>query len=192
MKGNRFLPAVLAGLFGLAGAQSVTIGPGGVSLNTSNTSTGLTFRLDSNGLTVRPNQPAPPQPAPVVTTRAQTVNCAGRNMTVTGSGGRVNLLGRCPRVTVSGSGNTVSIEQAGKIAVRGNGNTVTWRKTLNGSRPTLILSGSGNRVSSSGYVAAAPVRPAPVRTAPAPVRTVAPVAPKTTTTKPAQTAQPLY
>lgn len=179
------LTALLACSLGLADAQSLTIGPSGVSLSTGSTRHDLTFNWNNAGLSVRTNQSAP-----VMTTRTQTLNCAGRNMTITGSGGRVNLLGRCPSLTVSGNGNTVSIEQAGKIAVRGNGNTVTWRKTLYGSRPVLRLSGSGNRVSGSGYLASAPLRP--VRPAPAPVKTVAPVTTKPAPTKPPQTAQPLY
>lgn len=182
----------LCGLAGVAGAQSLTIGPNGVSISTGNTPNDLNLRLDQSGLRVGVNQSAA---KPV--TSWQNVNCAGRAMNINGSNGRVNLLGRCPSVTVNGSGNTLQIEQVGKITVRGSRNNVTWRKALTGSRPTILTSGTGNRVTTTGYVATRPAPVTAVPARPAPVRTVTPVkpvttTPKTTTPKAPQTAQPLW
>lgn len=191
MKMTAFLLAVLLGSAGLAGAQSLSIGPNGVSFSTGSAPNDVSFRLDQNGLRVGVNQPAP-----AITAGTQNLNCAGRAVNVTGSNGRVNLLGRCPSVTVTGSGNTVQIEQVGRVVVTGSRNNVTWRKALTGTRPTLLVTGAGNRVAATGYTAArpapvraVPARPAPVRTlTPAPVKPVTP----TPTPKAPQTAQPLW
>ncbi|RJF72628.1 DUF3060 domain-containing protein [Deinococcus cavernae] len=165
---------------GMAGAQSLSIGPNGVSLSTG---ANVTLRLDQNGLRVGVNQNAPRIPS-----RPQTLNCAGRAVKVSGTNGRVQLLGRCPSVTVTGSGNTVQVEQVGRLVVTGSRNRVTWRKALGGPRPTLLVTGAGNQVAAGGYVA---TRPAPVTalpSRPAPVRTLTPTPVKPVTTSPRPTA----
>lgn len=181
------LPLLLGAwlLSGPAQAQSITIGPDGISVTPAPGQTDVpNIRIDNNGIRVT----APARPGGVrVTPVSRTMSCNGRTVNIRGEGGRVKLLGNCPLVSITGSRNTVSVERLGQVNVRGSANVITYSAALRGGRIAQSLSGSGNSVRAAGVSAVrpAPVRPAPVK--PAPVR---PALTKPTPTPP-KTATPL-
>ena len=68
--------------------------------------------------------------------------CAeGENIDVSGTNNHVTLTGPCGEVTVSGLGQSVTVETAQEISVSGKNNTVTWSR----GEPKVTRSGSGNQ-----------------------------------------------
>lgn len=173
---RKLLPFLALFVFSEVNAQSLSIGPNGISISSGTTSSDVTVQLDQNGLRVGTAAPPPPlgRPKPMTIPPNARLNCAGKAISVRGSGQNLTLVGRCPQVTVSGSGNTVRVEQVGRISVTGSRNTVIWTKGLTSAKPSTFVSGSGNRITAS--------RPAPV------VPSRPPTAPNP---KPPQTAQRL-
>lgn len=162
---NRFLLALLACALVPAGnraaAQSISIGPNGISL--SGVPSSVDVQLDSSGLRVTTTSPrAAPSPVRGVTSASRPFDCRGRSVTVRGDNQRLTLLGRCASVTLKGNRNTVQISRVGSISIQGSGNRVTWTAALSGAKPLLRLSGSGNAVVSARQATTPPsVRPRP-------------------------------
>ncbi len=70
--------------------------------------------------------------------------CApGEDIDVSGTNNHLTLTGSCGEVTVSGLGQTVSIERAAAITLSGKNNTVTWAH----GEPKVTKSGAGNQAS---------------------------------------------
>lgn len=186
MSTRLLLSLLVAGLAlsGPAQAQSITIGPDGVTLAPAPGQNAPEVRIDQNG--IRLGVPAPAQPGRVrATPVVRTQRCNDNHVVLRGSGQRLRLTGRCASLTVTGDRNTVSLERVGLITVRGSRNTVTWGAALAGGRPLVRLSGAANAVRAAQVIAA---RPAPVRPSP----TVAPaVKPRPAPAKPPKTATPL-
>lgn len=68
------------------------------------------------------------------------------SIAVSGSDNVVRLHGVCKNVAVSGSGNHVTFERAGRLRVSGSGNVVRWT----GTKPAVVdESGSDNSVGAS-------------------------------------------
>ncbi len=183
------LPLLLGAwlLCGPAQAQSITIGPDGISVTPAPGQTDVpNIRIDNNGVRVTAPTPTPARPGGVrVTPLSRTMNCNGRSVTLRGEGERVRLLGNCPLVSLTGSRNSVSVERLGQVNVRGSFNAVTYGAALRGGRIAQSLSGTGNSVRASGVSA---VRPLPIN--PSHIKSVpgqptpgkpAPAAPKTAT-----------
>lgn len=195
------LPLLLGAclLSGPAQAQSITIGPNGISVTPAPGQTDVpNIRIDSNGIRVTAPGTAPARPGGVrVTPLSRTMNCNGTNVTIRGDGGRVRLLGNCPLVNVNGSRNTVSVERLGQVNVRGSFNVVTYGAALRGGRIAQSLSGPGNsvRASGAGAVRPVPIKPSPVKPVPAKPVPAKPVSTKPVPAKPVpappKTATPL-
>ena len=58
----------------------------------------------------------------------------------------VTLTGDCPKVTVTGGGNTVSVDRVGEIIVSGADNDVTWGAALDGTTPAITDTSVGNSI----------------------------------------------
>jgi hypothetical protein len=65
----------------------------------------------------------------------------GEDIDVGGTNNTVALTGPCGAVTLSGLGNSVSLETAASIDVSGKNNTITWKS----GDPKVTKSGSGNQ-----------------------------------------------
>lgn len=135
------LAASTSATSGTASAQSLSIGPNGISMSTGNTANDLKLKLDQNGLKITTSAPQTPQ--------NRVLNCAGRAVSIRGNSQTVTLTGRCPQVSISGSGNTVRVAQVGKINVSGSRNTVYWTKGLTTAKPSLSVVGANNRVTAT-------------------------------------------
>jgi hypothetical protein len=71
----------------------------------------------------------------------RTIDCKGQRVQVGGNTNDVTLRGECPRVDVTGVGNTVAIDVAGSIDVTGTSNRVTWQRALKGAAPRISTTG---------------------------------------------------
>ncbi|GAA3999229.1 hypothetical protein GCM10022631_07580 [Deinococcus rubellus] len=179
---NRLLLALLACAFVPAGswaaAQSISIGPNGISLSGLPSSvrgqSSVNVQLDSSGLrvTTTPPRAATLPPAKGVTLASRPFDCRGRSVTVSGNDQRLTLLGSCASVIVKGNRNIIQVNRVGSISIQGSGNRVTWTGAISGVKPLLRLSGSGNVVMSARKAAPQPaVRPKPAAKPAAPPRT---------------------
>ena len=83
----------------------------------------------------------------------ETIHCQGKSVDVRGTSYDLTLLGECPDVDVSGTGNVVRIERAGRIQVTGMNNKVIWTESLQGERPTIKRTGLGNSVKQGTFEA---------------------------------------
>jgi hypothetical protein len=83
----------------------------------------------------------------------ETIQCNGQSVDVKGTSYNLTLLGECPDVDVSGTGNVVKIERAGRIKVTGVNNRVVWMESLQGDRPTIAQTGLGNSVKHGAFEA---------------------------------------
>ncbi len=163
-----------------ASAQSISIGPGGISV--SGVPSSVNVQLDSSGLRVTTTSPrAAPSPVRGVSSASRPFDCRGRSVTVTGNNQRLTLTGSCAAVLVKGNRNTLQVSRVGSISIQGSGNRVTWVSAISGAKPLLRLSGSGNVVSSSRRVVAQPAAQPTVR--PKPTAAPKPVAPPRTATR---------
>jgi hypothetical protein len=78
-------------------------------------------------------------------------DCNGGPKTVSGMGNNIDISGYCSVLTVTGTGNVVTVDRAGQIIAKGTGNVVYY-KQLNPSpknpkvmvRPMQSNSGIGN------------------------------------------------
>jgi hypothetical protein len=94
--------------------------------------------------------------------KVETIECRGQSVELEGTSNSFTLLGECPSVEVSGTGNVVKIEQVGRIEVTGVSNKVIWTRSLRGSRPKIEKTGLENSVQQgtfkeSGHQAEEPV-----------------------------------
>ncbi len=127
-----------------ARAQSLSIGPGGISFSSAPGQPALKLDINKSGLRL---SAAPSRTTlPVRTASPRTVRCSGAGVTVRGSRQRLTLLGSCAQLSVTGSQNVITVERVGRIQIQGSRNTVLWKVALGGSSPSLRLSGSGNTV----------------------------------------------
>jgi len=67
----------------------------------------------------------------------QVIDCRGRMVRVSGSLSWLTLQGKCPVVSVEGSGNRVRIEAVERLHLSGCDNTVTWERSLKGETPEI-------------------------------------------------------
>jgi hypothetical protein len=72
--------------------------------------------------------------------------CDGRAATIISGDTVVTLTGDCPTVTVTGGGNTVSVDRVGEIVVSGADNDVRWGAALDGTTPAITDTGFGNTI----------------------------------------------
>ena len=109
-----------------------------------------------------PSPPPPPRAAapapqpPAVTTalelagddQQRIVDCAGRDVTVTGNRSAYTLTGGCKSVTLRGDLLAVlaALAPGAKLAITGRGSIVTWSATPNARPPSAIVRGPGSRV----------------------------------------------
>lgn len=77
----------------------------------------------------------------------QTVDAAGRDVSIDGSHNKVTITGQCHALTVSGGDNVVSVEAVASISVVGGHNRVTWEKAVGGEKPQITDQGADNSVS---------------------------------------------
>ena len=79
-----------------------------------------------------------------------TIDCEGRPAAVSGSDNRINFVGDCPSLTLSGVDNqvTVSLRAGAPLKVSGVDNVVTWRVNGKG-RPKVSIQGVDNQVRSA-------------------------------------------
>jgi hypothetical protein len=71
---------------------------------------------------------------------------ADENIQGMGVNRTIDCAGRCPRVTLSGSGSVLHVEELGRLAVSGVNQRVEWVKGLDGAAPRIHNSGIGNEV----------------------------------------------
>ena len=113
---------------GAVQAQTVQIGPNGVSVNVTGAGVGGTvYAVTGSGKTL-------------------TYTCHNSSVAVSGSANQLTLKGSCRSLSVSGSSNSVSVAAVGRVAVSGSANRVTWHSGLNGGRPLIGVTGVGNTV----------------------------------------------
>lgn len=77
----------------------------------------------------------------------QTIDAAGRDVTVNGSHDRLTITGECHALTVSGGDNVVTVAAVSSISLVGGDNRVTWSKAVGGEKPQITDQGKGNTVS---------------------------------------------
>ena len=77
----------------------------------------------------------------------QTIDAAGRDVTVNGNRNKLTITGECHALTVSGELNFVSVAAVSSISLVGGGNQVAWGKAVNGEKPQITDQGKGNTVS---------------------------------------------
>ena len=70
----------------------------------------------------------------------KTIDCAGRNVAITGSANKYTFTGSCAEVAIKGSKNDVKIGTAAAITVTGSFNHVTWSD----GNPKTSNTGTGN------------------------------------------------
>jgi hypothetical protein len=76
------------------------------------------------------------------------LDCAGGLASIVGSYNRVRLFGYCTKLTIRGSGNSVSLafgRSRPKIWLIGSRNDVLW-ETRDGSEPRVTVFGIGNNL----------------------------------------------
>lgn len=76
----------------------------------------------------------------------QTIDAAGRDVTVNGSHDRLTITGECHALTLSGDDNVVTVAAVASISVVGGGNQVNWSKAVGGEKPQITDQGKGNQV----------------------------------------------
>jgi hypothetical protein len=93
--------------------------------------------------------PAPEEPretfAVTGASKSHSFICDGHDVAVTGTHHKVQITGRCRNLTVSGSGNKVSVEVVGTISVAGSLNEIKYVGGPDG-RPPEIRAGRNNKV----------------------------------------------
>ena len=102
-----------------------------------------------------PRATAPPSEGPVtnggrlvVTQSGQTLrlDCASRQVTVSGSTNDITLTGTCGQVSVSGSGNKIAVERTPRIVATGHNNEIMWQYGAGEKQPSVRNSGMNNTV----------------------------------------------
>jgi hypothetical protein len=76
----------------------------------------------------------------------ETINCQGQSVSIKGASSSFTLVGECPLVSVTGTSNKVQIELAGAVTVAGASNEVVWSRGINGERPRISDTGTGNTI----------------------------------------------
>ncbi|WP_161880791.1 DUF3060 domain-containing protein [Deinococcus alpinitundrae] len=170
-----------------ASAQSISIGPGGISVSGVPSPVRgqppVSVQLDSGGLRITAPSPRTAAPTRGVTLVSRSVDCRGRSVTISGDNQRLTLTGSCASVILKGNRNTLQVSRVGSISIQGSGNRVLWTSAISGAKPLLRLSGSGNVVGSTRSVVAQPaIRPKPALPF-KPVVQPKPIAPPRTATR---------
>jgi len=115
-----------------------------------------------------PEKPAAPAPAPPRTTAPTTgvevpartgerlvvnqsgqtlrLDCASRQVTVSGSTNTITFTGTCSQISVSGTGNKITVERTQSIVTTGHNNEVLWQHGEGDQRPAVRNSGMNNVV----------------------------------------------
>lgn len=75
-----------------------------------------------------------------------TTECDGKAVSVSGTTNIITLTGYCPRVTVTGTNNKVSIEKTVRITVSGASNIITYQEAVNRKNAIISKSGVNNSV----------------------------------------------
>ncbi len=116
-----------------------------------------TLGSDNEVASAPPEQAAPPAKPAAGARRAMTlsgddqekaVDCAGRDVTLSGARSFYQLRGGCRSLTVRGDLLTVQadMQPGARIAVSGRGSVVTWRLLGRGRNPAAFAQGPGSRV----------------------------------------------
>ncbi len=74
------------------------------------------------------------------------LDCASREVSVSGSTNTITLLGTCGQVSVSGSGNKITVERTPRIVTTGHNNEITWQYGQGDQQPSVRNSGMNNNV----------------------------------------------
>jgi DUF3060 family protein len=92
---------------------------------------------------------APPAAADDHTVQAvnveRTIACDGRGVAIHGAGNRLTLRGRCPQVSIDGTGHVVHVERLGSASIAGLDNRLEWEQSLRGDQPDIDITGVNNR-----------------------------------------------
>jgi hypothetical protein len=75
--------------------------------------------------------------------QSQIVDCAGRDVVISGSTNKLTFTGSCGTVSINGSRNEVTLAKVGAIRVNGSFNKVTWSD----GNPATSNNGTGNSIS---------------------------------------------
>ena len=77
-----------------------------------------------------------------------TFPCGGREVEIVkdATANNYTLTGECKKLTVDGVSNTVNVEKAGEISVKGVSNKVTYGEGLNGKKPKISKTGVSTSV----------------------------------------------
>ncbi len=76
-----------------------------------------------------------------------TLACTNNIISITGNNNVVSLNGSCLQVIVEGDNNKITTQTIGKFTLRGQNNILSWHKALTGDRPSIELTGLGNKIS---------------------------------------------
>jgi hypothetical protein len=74
------------------------------------------------------------------------LDCASRDVTVSGSTNTITLFGMCGQVSVSGSGNKITVERTPRIVTTGHNNEIMWQYLQGDQQPSVRNSGMNNTV----------------------------------------------
>jgi hypothetical protein len=74
--------------------------------------------------------------------KTKTIDCAGQNVSITGSSNTYTFTGSCGEMAVNGSKNEITIAKVGQISVNGSFNHVTWSS----GNPKTSNNGTGNTI----------------------------------------------
>lgn len=150
MRIKMLLPVTLVTL-----ALSATVG---CQVETSASDSKPATQAPSKALSQAPSQTQPKESASTPAPAAEPLKidgtgavtgataCAGRDVIVDGEGVVAELSGSCGKLTVKGTGNTVTVEKVAAITVSGTANVVTWGSATGGGEPKVTNSGTGNTV----------------------------------------------
>jgi hypothetical protein len=75
----------------------------------------------------------------------KTIDCAGRNVAITGSSNKYTFTGSCGELSVMGSKNDIKLATVAAVTVSGSFNHVTW----SGGNPKTSNAGTGNSLGQS-------------------------------------------
>jgi hypothetical protein len=73
-------------------------------------------------------------------------DCASRQVSVRGSTNTITLTGRCGEVSVSGTGNKITVERTPRIVTTGHNNDIRWQHGEGDRQPAVRNSGMNNTV----------------------------------------------
>jgi outer membrane protein OmpA-like peptidoglycan-associated protein len=76
------------------------------------------------------------------------LDCAGKDVVVSGNGDKLVLSGGCRSLTISGDANQILADMAAgaEINLRGSKNNLAWTRSTGGVDPSIVDGGRANRV----------------------------------------------